>query len=80
MIEQLFRLPLASQLKALCEKIDSYESQDASFQDIFVARVENFMEHLGFWERFCVKRALNKNKRSRVLNYAMELVIRNRAL
>jgi hypothetical protein len=40
-----------------------------------VARVENFVDHLGFWERHCVKRALKINKRSRVLNHAMELVI-----
>jgi hypothetical protein len=67
------RLPLAPQIKALCEKIDAYEFDDTSFK--FVLNVEDLCLHLGPWERFCVKRAIAKNKRSRVLNRAMELVI-----
>jgi len=75
MIERLMRLPLAPQIQALCEKIDVYEPNDTSSDDSFVLHVEKLSKHLGFWERRCVTRALNKNKRSRVLNRAMELVI-----
>jgi len=73
MIERLMRLLLAPQIQALCEKIDAYEPDDTSYS--FVHNVEDLCLHLGPWERFCVKRAIAKNKRSRVLNRAMELVI-----
>jgi hypothetical protein len=75
MIEQLMRLFLVPQIKLLCEKIDSCELDDTSYRASFVHQVEELCPHMRFWERYCVRYSLDKNKRSRMLNLVMELVI-----
>lgn len=74
MLERLLRYPLPDQIKALCEKIDLLEGDDASS----LVKIENLLLSLRFYERFMVGRALHKAQRARVLNHAMEIVIGNK--
>jgi hypothetical protein len=70
MLERLLRYPLPDQIKALCEKIEA-NPDDASS----IGKVELLIPSLRFYERFMVRRALDKSQRSRILNYVMEIVI-----
>jgi predicted DNA-binding ArsR family transcriptional regulator len=71
MLERLLRYPLPDQIKALCEKIDLLDDDDASS----LAKIDDLIDHMRFYERLIARRAIKLKKRARVLNRAMELVI-----
>jgi hypothetical protein len=74
MLERLLRYPLPDQIKALCEKIDLLDDDDASS----LVKIDDLIDHMRFYERIIVRRAIKLKKRVRVLNRAMELVIGNK--
>ena len=74
MLERLLRYPLPDQIKALCEKIDLLDDYDASS----LVKIDDLIDHMRFYERIIVRRAIKLKKRVRVLNRAMELVIGNK--
>lgn len=71
MLERLLRYPLPDQIKALCEKIDLLDDDDASS----LAKIDDLIYHMRFYERLIARRAIKLKKRAKVLNRAMELVI-----
>jgi endonuclease III len=75
LIDKLLRLPLAPEVLALLEKIDSIDSvYDASYQPI-----ERLIEDAGFsrYERRMLKKALSKISRRHAYSCAMHVVIKN---
>jgi len=75
LIDKLLRLPLAPEVLALLEKIDSIDSvYDASYQPI-----ERLLDNEGFsrYERRILKKALSKISRRHAYSCAMHVVIKN---
>ncbi len=75
LIDKLLRLPLAPEVLALLEKIDSIDSvYDASYRPI-----ERLIEDAGFsrYERRILQKALSKISRRHAYSCAMHVVIKN---
>lgn len=75
LIDKLLRFPLAPEVLALLEKIDSIDSvYDASYQPI-----ERLIEDAGFsrYERRILKKSLSKISRRHAYSCAMHVVIKN---
>jgi hypothetical protein len=75
LLQTILRFPLAPEVLALLEKIDSIDSvYDASYQPI-----ERLIEDAGFsrYERRMLKKALSKISRRHAYSCAMHVVIKN---
>ncbi len=75
LIDKLLRLPLAPEVLALLEKIDSIDSiYDTSYLTILKLLNE---AKFGFYERRILQRSLNKISRRHAYSCAMHVVIKN---
>lgn len=75
LIDKLLRLPLAPEVLALLEKIDSIDS----IYDTSYSPIERLLDNEGFsrYERRILKRSLNKVTKRHAYTCAMHVVIKN---